>query len=147
MVAGRTALRSAIAALNVVSTPPNQPKVSHSGTYTAFSYGWGVSNHLPASGTVKFANQADQPHFLVLQRVKSSTTSKQVRKFVKSGAQSNPTWALKATAESGVVSPGKSQLFDYDLPAGKYFLACFWPDYFTGMPHFLMGMWKLVTLS
>jgi hypothetical protein len=35
----------------------------------------------------------------------------------------------------------------YDLPAGKYFIACFWPDYFTGMPHFLMGMWKLVTIG
>jgi len=26
-------------------------------------------------------------------------------------------------------------------------VACFWPDYFTGMPHAFMGMWKLVTLS
>jgi hypothetical protein len=137
----------AVAPLNVVGKVGDTPKTPSDGKYTAFSYGWGVSSHLPASGTVKFANQADQPHFLVLQRVKSSTTSKQVRKFINSGAQGNPTWALKATAESGVVSPGKSQLFDYDLPAGKYFIACFWPDYFNGMPHFLMGMWKLVTLT
>jgi hypothetical protein len=120
---------------------------SHSGRYTAFSYGWDVSRHLPASGTVKLVNQADQPHFLVLQRVKDSTTNKQARKFVNSGAQGNPPWALKATADTGVLSPGKSQLISYDLPPGKYFIACFWPDYFTGAPHFLMGMWKLVTLS
>ena len=137
----------AVAPLNVVGEVGKTPKTPSSGKYTAFSYGWGVSSHLPASGTVKFANQADQPHFLVLQRVKSSTTNKQVRKFISSGAQGNPSWALKATADSGVLSPGKSQLFDYDLPAGKYFIACFWPDYFNGMPHFLMGMWKLVTLS
>jgi hypothetical protein len=31
-----------------------------------------------------------------------------------------------------------------DVPAGKYLLACFWPDDDTGMPHFFMGMWKLV---
>ena len=96
---------------------------------------------------VKFANQADQPHFLVIQRVKDSTTNAKVRKFINSGGQGNPSWVLKASTESGVVSPGKSQLFRYDLPAGKYLVACFWPDYFTGMPHAFMGMWKLVTLS
>src|SRR5690349_21340609 len=57
---------------------------SHDGKYTAFSFGWGVSKQLPASGTVKFTNQADQPHFLVLQRVKDGTTTKQVRKFINS---------------------------------------------------------------
>jgi hypothetical protein len=120
---------------------------SHDGKYTAFSFGWGVSKHLPAVGTVKLSNQADQPHFLVLQRVKDGTTTKQVRKFINSGAQGNPSWALKASADTGVLSPGKSQLISYELPPGKYFIACFWPDYFTGAPHFLMGMWKLVTLS
>jgi len=120
---------------------------SHDGRFTAFSYGWDVSKDLPASGMVKFANQADQPHFLVLQRVKDGTTTKQVRKFINSGAQGNPSWALKASADTGVVSPGKSQLIAYDLPPGRYFIACFWPDYFTGAPHFLMGMWKLVNLS
>jgi uncharacterized cupredoxin-like copper-binding protein len=137
----------AIAKVNVVGTAPEQTNVPHDGTYTAFSYGWDVSKHLPTSGMVKFANQADQPHFLVLQRVKDSTTNAKVRKFINSGGQGNPPWVLKASTESGVLSPGKSQLFSYDLPAGKYLVACFWPDYFTGMPHAFMGMWKLVTLS
>ena len=97
---------------------------------------------------MKFANQADQPHFLVLQHVKSSTTNKQgseVHQVRRS--QGNPSWVLKANTDSGVVSPNRSQLLNYDLPAGKYLVACFWPDYFTGMPHVNMGMWKLVTLS
>jgi hypothetical protein len=135
------------ALLQVTGTPPNQPRVPHTGKYTAFSYGWGVSKHLPASGTVKIANQADQPHFLVLQRVKASTTKSKVRRFIKSGAQGNPSWALRASADSGVLSRGHAQLLTYDLPPGKYFVACFWPDYFNGMPHFMMGMWTLVTLS
>ena len=138
---------NAMAALNVVGKAPKQPNVAHSGTYTAYSFGWGVSNHLPAAGMVKFVNQADQPHFLVLQHVKSSTTAATVRKFIKSGAQGNPSWVLRGSADSGVVSPGHSQLLSYDLPAGKYLVACFWPDYFTGMPHVNMGMWKLVTLA
>jgi len=54
---------------------------------------------------------------------------------------------LKAGADSGVVSPNRDQLLTLNLPAGKYLVMCFWPDYFTGMPHFFMGMWKLVTLK
>jgi hypothetical protein len=137
----------AVAMLNVVGKAPDQKKVPHDGKYTAFSYGWDVSSHLPASGMVKFLNQADQPHFLVLQHVKDSTTNAKVRKFINSGGQGNPPWVLKGSADSGVLSPGKSQLLRYDLKPGKYLVACFWPDYFTGMPHAFMGMWKLVTLS
>lgn len=137
----------AIGQLNVVGSVGKPGTASHSGKYTAFTYGWGVSKHLPAAGMVKFANQADQPHFLVIQHVKSTTTNKQVRKFVNGGLQGNPSWGLKESADSGVVSAGKSQLLSYDLPPGKYLVACFWPDYFSGMPHIMMGMWKLVTLS
>jgi hypothetical protein len=137
----------AAAVLNVVGKAPKQPQVPHSGTYTAFTYGWGASKHLPAAGTVKFLNQADQPHFLVLQHVKPSTTAAKVRRFIKSGSQSNPPWVLKGSTDAGVISPGHSQLLTYDLPPGKYLVACFWPDYFTGMPHVNMGMWKLVRLS
>ena len=137
----------AVAMLNVVGKAPDQKNVAHDGKYTAFSYGWAVSSHLPASGMVKFANQADQPHFLALQHVKDSTTNAKVRKFINSGGQGNPPWVLKGSADSGVLSPGKSQLLNYDLKPGKYLVACFWPDYFTGMPHAFMGMWKLVTLS
>jgi hypothetical protein len=137
----------AVAMLNFVGTAPKQPKVAYRGTYTAFTHGWGLTRDLPASGMVRLYNQSDQPHFLVLQQVKSTTTNRQVRRFINSGMQGQPKWALKASADSGVVSPGRSQLFRYDLPPGKYLIACFWPDYFTGMPHVAMGMWKLVKIS
>ncbi len=137
----------AMAPINVTGTRTKSAAMGHRGRYTSFTYGWGVSKRLPASGTVTFANQSDQPHFLVIQRVKSSTTNAKVRRYVKSGLQQDPPWALKASTSSGVVSAGKRQLLSYDLPAGKYVIACFWPDYFTGMPHIMMGMWKLVRLS
>ena len=116
-------------------------------TYTAYSYGWGVSSHLPAKGWVRFMNRADQPHILVLQHVKSNTTNAMVSKFIKSGGNGNPSFGLPESADSGVLSPNYNELVSYNLPAGKYVVLCFWPDYFTGMPHFMMGMWKLVTLS
>ena len=136
------------AMVNVVGKAPDQAKVAaRRQVHRVHATGGASPSTCRPSGMVKFANQADQPHFLVLQRVKDSTTNAKVRKFINSGGQGNPPWLLKASAESGVLSPGKSQLFSYDLPAGKYLAACFWPDYFTGMPHVNMGMWKLVTLS
>lgn len=136
-----------VAMLHMVGTAPKQPKVAFDGTYTAFTHGWHSSRGLPASGMVRFRNQSDQPHFLVLQQVKDSTTKAQVRRFVNRGLRGQPSWALKAFADSGVVSPGKNQLFRYDLPPGKYVIACFWPDYFTGTPHVVHGMWDLVRIS
>lgn len=138
---------SAMAALNVTGAKRAKAPAPYSATYTAFTYGWGVTNDLPAAGMVKFHNQSDQPHFLVVQHVKNSTTPEKVRKFIKSGAQGNPPWLLKGTADTGVLSGDRSQLLEYDLPPGKYILACFWPDYFDGHPHVEKGMWKLVTLS
>jgi hypothetical protein len=70
-----------------------------------------------------------------------------VRKFFKSGAQVTPSWALRGSTGTGVISPGRSQIVAVHLPPGKYLLACFWPDDRTGMPHAMMGMWKLVTLK
>jgi hypothetical protein len=137
---------NAVASLQIVGKSPARVSQPSSGSFIAYTYGWVTSSNLPAKGWVKFSNHADQPHFLVLQHVKSDTTNKMVRDFINSGANGNPSWGLKESAESGVVSPGTSQKVTYDLPAGKYLVACFWPDYFTGMPHMFMGMWKLVTL-
>lgn len=135
------------AVLKVAGKAPKQAQAPYSGTFTAYSYGWGVSSHMPASGTVRFVDHADQPHFLVLQHVKSSTTNAQVSKTFASNSQQQPSWALKETAQSGVNGVGHEQLLTYHLPPGKYLIACFWPDYFTGMPHAFMGMWRLVTLK
>ena len=134
------------AMLNVVGTAPSRVNQPVAGYYTAYTYGWVTSSNLPAKGWVNVSNHADQPHFLVLQHVKSTTTAKMVSDFIKSGSQQNPSWGLQESAESGVISPGTNEKFTYNLPPGKYLVACFWPDYFTGMPHMFMGMWKLVTL-
>jgi hypothetical protein len=118
------------------------------GSITTFTYGFGTTpTTLPKSGWVRAKNQADQPHFIVLEKVKDSTTNHQVAAFVKSGMQGNPPWALRPTASMGVFSPGRSVAWKYDLPAGKYLIACFWPDRFSGMPHIAMGMWKLIHLK
>ena len=132
----------------VVGNVTPRPSFPHQSKITAFTYGFDSSPlTIPAKGTTFFFNQADQPHFLEMQRVKDGTTAAQVRRFIKNGAQGNPSFGLGAGTGAGVLSPGTGQMLSYDLPAGEYLLACFWPDRFTGMPHFFMGMWKLIHLA
>jgi hypothetical protein len=50
--------------------------------------------------------------------------------------------------DSGVLSPGHSATFKYNLPKGDYVMLCFWPDAsMGGMPHAFMGMTRGITLK
>lgn len=139
---------NAFSLVNVVGKARPHRAIHYGGTVTAFTYGFAtLPSKLPASGFVRIVNQADQPHFVEFNHVKASTTPAMVRKFFKSGSQGAPSWALRGSAGAGIVSPGRSEILRYNLPPGKYLLACFWPDSETGMPHAMMGMWKLVTLK
>ena len=134
--------------LRVHGTPPSRPTVHHDSRITALSYGFDPSEKtMPASGWTLVGNHSDQPHFVVMNRVKDNTTRKMVRRFFSSGAHGNPSWALHSSTSTGVISPYRTETFHYDLPAGKYLVMCFWPDDETGMPHAYMGMWHFVTLS
>lgn len=102
---------------------------------------------LPHDGWMKYHNNALEPHMFVLNRVKQSTTKQDVRDYIASGSQKPPSWGLGDSTDAGVISPGTTETWHYSLPAGKYLVACFWPSKDNGMPHFNMGMWKLVELS
>ena len=145
---------NAKAQVTVTGTPTTTSSIAPSSTITAFNtkkgasrFSTGGARTLPRSGWTLFRDHADQPHFLVIQHVKDSTTAKDIRAYQKSGGQSAPTWAAQGETDAGVISPDTQILFHYHLPAGKYVITCFWPDAKTGMEHFAMGMWKLVTLK
>ena len=135
-----------LASLNVRGTEGNKPGVQHDAQITATTYGFETSR-LPRSGWIKFRNVSDQPHFIELTRVKDSTTRRQVAREAHHPSNRQPSWLLHAGTDSSVISPYRSEVLHYRLPAGKYLVACFWPDDDTGMPHFYMGMWKLVHLD
>jgi hypothetical protein len=99
------------------------------------------------SGWMRSTNKTDEPHFIDLQHVKWTTTNKKVRKYFESGAQEMPPWALPEHAGTLVISPGHTVWWRYDLPRGKYLAACWWPSDEDGMPHALMGMWRLTKLK
>ena len=133
--------------VTVVGDVQQRPNVPHQSKITAFTYGFeSQPETIPAKGTLLFVNQADQPHFLEIQRVKEGTTNAQVR-YATKHPRSNPSWVRNAGTGAGVVSPTFGEMMRYDLPAGEYLIACFWPDRFSGMPHFYMGMWKLIHLA
>lgn len=107
---------------------------------------WSAPPVLPREGWVKLRNSTDQPQFFVALHVKQSTTAAQVRTYAKSGSSKTPRWALSAENDSGVFSPLSVTALRLHLPAGKYLLACFWPDETNGATQFSLGMWKLVHL-
>jgi hypothetical protein len=108
---------------------------------------WKAPKTLPADGWVRLRNTSDESHFFALQGVKESTTRKDVRDYIKAGAQGAPKWIKGTHVDSGVFSHRTNVAIHVHLPAGKYLLACFWPSKDNGMPHFAMGMWKLVHLK
>lgn len=132
-----------LASLTVRGKEGAQPAVPHRGMITANTYGFQVTP-LPASGWLKVRNISDQPHFIEMTRVKESTTRRQVARTAHHPSNRKPSWLLRAGTDSSVISPYRHEVLHYRLPAGKYLVACFWPDDDTGMPHFYMGMWKLV---
>lgn len=137
---------NAITRFTVAGAAVTRRTVSTNSRVTMLTYGFDAASRLARRGEMRLTNTSDQPHFLVIQQVKPGTTATQVRSYFASGAQADPPWLLKASTSTGVLSPTKTEAFSYSLPAGRYVLACFWPDDETGMPHAAMGMWKLVTL-
>jgi hypothetical protein len=135
---------NAFTMVKVFGKAPVRQTVPTRGLITAYTYGF-VTNKatLPHKGWVQFRNNADQPHFVAWQHVKPGTTNAQVRRFFKH-PQRRPPFALPGSYTFGVLTQGQSAAQYINLKAGKYLIACYWPDRFTGMPHAFMGMWKLV---
>jgi hypothetical protein len=102
----------------------------------------------PHKGWIRTTNNAHEPHFVVLNKVKESTTKKDVNDFIANGnPNSNPPWALPFSRDTNVISPGHNFVWKLRARTGKYLVTCFWPSKTTGMPHFFMGMFKLLHLS
>jgi hypothetical protein len=95
---------------------------------------------------VRFTNNAHEIHFMEGQRVKNDTTNRDVRKALKSHGA--PSFDRKGGFFADVTSPGISAVHRFDLKSGKHLLICFMPsEKQDGVPHALMGMWKLVQVK
>jgi hypothetical protein len=129
-------------------SPVRQRVPTHGRLITAYTYGFVTHPAtLPHAGWLQFRNRADQPHFVEFQHVKPGTTNAQVRRAFKHPSQGQPSFALPGSYGFGVLTQGQSSAQYINLRPGKYLIACFWPDFRTGMPHAFMGMWKLLNLT
>ncbi|MGN6780699.1 MAG: hypothetical protein ACTHJH_04290 [Marmoricola sp.] len=133
-----------LAMLDVHGTRVARRAPRTTGGIDIFTYGFATTGSLPHRGMVRLTNRSDQPHFVEFQHVKRGTTAKMVKRALMSPNQ--PSFALPGGTGTGVISPNRGQSFRYDLKPGRYLIACWWPDFKTGMPHAMMGMWKLIDL-
>ncbi|HEY7045260.1 MAG TPA: hypothetical protein VH419_16440 [Nocardioidaceae bacterium] len=102
---------------------------------------------LPRSGWLRQTNHTDEPHFMDMIRIKSSTTRKQVRRFYSGQGPEDPSWVLHNYSGTFLISPGRSVVWRYAFPRGKYLEACYWPSREDGTTHAEMGMWNFTTLE
>lgn len=122
------------------ATLPNRSKI------VLYSYGFeALPSTIPHQGWTLLTNKADQPHFLVFQHIKKGVTRAQLQRAFRSNSQ--PSFLLPGETSSGVLSQGQHQGLYYNLPPGRYVVACFWPDFRTGMNHASMGMFRQITLT
>ena len=106
---------------------------------------------IPSKGLLTFKNAASNNHFIAMGKLKKGMTYKDFKKWL-AAAQDGPPGPspvnFSVGISSGVVSPGYSATFRYNVPKGNYVMACFWPDAeMGGMPHVFMGMHRAITVK
>jgi hypothetical protein len=127
------------------------PRISSTISTTSSDTFQVTSTHL-GSGQYLIRNISDTLHFVVFQPVKPGTTDADMTRAAnqeQSGGMPtpDPTLHSKTGVNSDVLSPGRNEIFDSALlTPGTYDLECFIADDHTGMPHFFMGMHKIVVI-
>lgn len=106
---------------------------------------------LPAGRSYLIRNSADTVHFVVFSPVRPGTTDATVSKAIVALQQGKqPVDSAdhsRLSVQSGVLSPGNQVVFSSPLlTRGTYDLECFISDDRTGLPHFFMGMHKIVII-
>ncbi|MGA8847040.1 MAG: hypothetical protein WB471_10540 [Nocardioides sp.] len=109
----------------------------------------GSPKSIPREGLLNFKNDSSNNHFIVLTKLKKGKSYRDFKKwFATEGEGGPPPVQFNVGLDSGVVSPGHSAAFSYDLPRGSYVMLCFWPDAeMDGMPHAYMGMHRGIKLT
>lgn len=140
-----------VARLDVVGHihPSQLPKISATIDMTSADRFRTTSTELTANGRFLVRNTADTIHFVSFQPVAAGTTDRQVNQAIANNTLDQlftlPPGDDRIGVESDVLSPGRQQVFSSDsLAPGTYDLECFIADDVTGVPHFFMGMHKIV---
>ena len=110
-----------------------------------------TSTRLP-QGHYLIRNVADTIHFVDFEPVKPGTTNADITKVANAEMMGKPPasdpYLNKTGVQADVLSAGQQQVFSSPLlTPGTYDLECFIAEDMTGMPHFFMGMHKIIVIS
>jgi hypothetical protein len=139
-----------VATFSVAGEPRMASMHQTAGTIRAITVPGGsawVSRGLPrlGDGWLRFANSSQELHFLDMSGVRPGTTRAQVKRALLTSGQ--PKFFTGVSYVSDVISPGVSIALKGPFAPGEYLVTCFIPSEADGMPHALMGMWKLVDIG
>jgi hypothetical protein len=98
-----------------------------------------AGKHNPTHGWMSTTNNAEEPHFVDLEQVKKGTKNSDLTAMF--NGQGPPPFVKKGDhTDTGVISPGHSFRWAYDLKKAPYAVMCFWPSKMDAHPHAEMGM-------
>jgi hypothetical protein len=88
---------------------------------------------------ILFENSGEQPHHLLISRIKGDATAEDVEKAFKAD-KGPPPLEEEGSQQTAVIEGGEGQLVSVDLEPGHYAFYCFITDRDGGKPHALKGM-------
>jgi Copper binding proteins, plastocyanin/azurin family len=88
---------------------------------------------------IVFENAGEQPHHLLISKLKGDGTAEEVETFFKT-EKGEPPLEEEGSIDTAVIEGGESQVVDVDLKPGRYVFYCFISDRDGGPPHALKGM-------
>lgn len=88
---------------------------------------------------ILFENAGEQPHHLLISKIKGDATAEEVEKAFKED-KGPPPLEEKGSQQTAVIEGGEGQLVSIDLAPGRYAFYCFITDRDGGEPHALKGM-------
>lgn len=127
------------------ATEPSGPKAS----VRTLEYGFTVSGLVAGKNTVVFTNGGKEWHHVIMQKLMPGKTLADFQKALAAPQDAPRPVGLtddKASTQLPVLSPGLTEVADFDLTKGTYVFVCFMPDK-TGKPHFMDGMVKEVKIA
>jgi hypothetical protein len=101
----------------------------------------------------KVTNTGSQPHFMELIKVPAGTTAEQIMQLLMADDDASPVPGaidpsqIEGVGGIGALSAGRTGWYVTDLEAGTYVALCFVPDFESHLPHAMMGMIQVFTVS
>ncbi len=111
-------------------------------------YAWDISGLKAGKNEITFESKGDEAiHHIVAFKLTGKATDDQIKKALESNGPPPPFISPGPPVDTAVLDGGKSEVTQFDLPAGNYAFVCFLSDRDGGKPHFEEGLLKQVEVK